>query len=331
MNFEFEARVQRIKDSVPLSSIVGERVPLRGDSRWFRGCCPFHDDSTPSFWVNDEMGRYGCFGCDASGDVIGYLMAFEGCSFGEALDRLDGGYVPSRWPRPVVAPSSDEEKRRVELARKIWSEAQPIKGTPAETYLRRRALPLENLPDPLNLRFARLSFDGSIDLHPALIAPIQTVDNEFAGIQRTFLTEDGRKLDAHRSKRSLGALKGNAIRIEDFFNEGYSVVSLCEGLEDGLSHSRMYGWPVFVSGGAGAMPSVELPKECKKVLIGTDNDTRGLKAAEQAAAVFRARGIEAFVDRPPWHFKDWNEYLQFYETASIPHDHHANEVEWARG
>lgn len=322
-----DGRVQRIKDTVGLSSIVGERIRLRREGRWFRGCCPFHDDSTPSFWVNDEIGRYGCFGCDAAGDIINFVVQSEGCTFAEALDQLDDGYAPSRHLLP--APSLAEDSReRVKRARRIWSQAEPINGTPAETYLARRALPLENLPDPLDLRFARLSFDGSLDLYPTLVAPIQTIDGEFAGIQRTFLTEDGRKLDEHNSKRSLGILKGNAIQIANV-NEVYRHVFVCEGLEDGLSLARMYGDPVFVSAGAGSIRSLNLPKECASVTIGADNDPVGLKAAVEAAAAFGNRGFKTHILRPDWRHKDWNDYLQFWDSRRA--DYADIELEWALG
>ena len=58
----------------------------------------------------------------------------------------------------------EDEHARLERARKIWIQSKPIEGTPAEAYLASRALRLENLPDPLNLRYSRLSFDGSAEL-----------------------------------------------------------------------------------------------------------------------------------------------------------------------
>jgi DNA primase len=326
---DFDACVQRTKETIQLSSIVGERVALRRRGAYFYGCCPFHDDSTPSFWVNDEIGRYGCWGCDAKGDVIEYVMTFEGCSFAEAIERLDGGYVPSRWPRPIASTPLDDGRKRVERARKIWVDSGPIIGTPAEAYLASRALRLENLPDPLNLRFARLSFDGSLDLHPTLVAPIVTIDGQFAGIQRTFLTDDGQKLDQHNSKRSLGALKGNAIHIADELAE-YEHVYICEGFEDGLSLSRIHGHPVLVSAGAGMMASLKLPKSCKVVSIACDNDNTGIKAAEHAAAVFGTRGLKVFIERPHWNHKDWNDYLQFWDRRPFP-DELPSEFEWVRG
>jgi phage/plasmid primase-like uncharacterized protein len=280
--------------------------------------------------VNDDRGSYGCFGCHAGGDLIEFVVQSEGCSFPEALDRLEAGYSPSRMIVRSGLNGENAVRKHTEYARKIWQDAKPIEGTPAEVYLASRALRLENLPDLVNLRFARLTFDGSAERHPTLVAAIQTIDGEFAGIQRTYLTEAGQKLDAARVKRSLGALRGTAIRIaDDQACEQHAYV--VEGLEDGLSISRMFvDAPVFVAGGAGMMRYVKLPRECEIVTICADNDAPGIRAAEEAATVFRTRGLEAFIIRPDWRHKDWNEHLQFWDVRQ-DHPYMQEEIGWARG
>lgn len=55
----------------------------------FAGRCPFHEEKTPSFFVNAEKGLYRCWGCDAKGDVITYLKATRGVDFKEALRILE--------------------------------------------------------------------------------------------------------------------------------------------------------------------------------------------------------------------------------------------------
>ncbi len=77
-----------IKSKLLLSDIVGKKVRLikRGDS--FVGLCPFHNEKTPSFSVNNTKGLYYCFGCSASGDAFEFISQTEGLSFKEALERL---------------------------------------------------------------------------------------------------------------------------------------------------------------------------------------------------------------------------------------------------
>lgn len=80
--------VARIKERADVVAIVGERVQLKKAGRNFRGLCPFHGEKTPSFFVTPEMQMYKCFGCGAGGDVLSFLMAYEGWDFREALEYL---------------------------------------------------------------------------------------------------------------------------------------------------------------------------------------------------------------------------------------------------
>ncbi|QKX01694.1 DNA primase [Wolbachia endosymbiont of Cruorifilaria tuberocauda] len=80
--------IDTIKSRLLLSDIVGNKVKLkkRGDN--FIGLCPFHNEKTPSFFVNDTKGLYYCFGCSAHGDVFEFISQTEGLSFKEALEKL---------------------------------------------------------------------------------------------------------------------------------------------------------------------------------------------------------------------------------------------------
>ncbi|NWP89527.1 DNA primase, partial [Escherichia coli] len=51
-----------------LSGLIAKTVKLQKAGREFRACCPFHNEKTPSFYVNDDKGFYHCFGCGAHGD-----------------------------------------------------------------------------------------------------------------------------------------------------------------------------------------------------------------------------------------------------------------------
>lgn len=73
---------------VDLVEIVHSRVPLRRGGREFVACCPFHAEKTPSFSVNPHKQFYYCFGCGASGNAIGFLMAYERLEFLDAVEDL---------------------------------------------------------------------------------------------------------------------------------------------------------------------------------------------------------------------------------------------------
>ena len=84
-SFELRALVDRIKASIEIAEIVGSRIQL---NRSLKACCPFHEDKNPSFCVNQKGQYFHCFGCGVGGDVIKFLMLFDGKSFVEALVGL---------------------------------------------------------------------------------------------------------------------------------------------------------------------------------------------------------------------------------------------------
>jgi DNA primase len=80
--------VARVRESTDLVALVSEHLALKRVGRRFVGLCPFHQEKTPSFNVNPEMGRYYCFGCNASGDAISFVREIDHLDFVEAVERL---------------------------------------------------------------------------------------------------------------------------------------------------------------------------------------------------------------------------------------------------
>ncbi|MCH9673274.1 MAG: DNA primase [Gammaproteobacteria bacterium] len=70
--------------------VVEERVPIKSGGRDYMGCCPFHEEKTPSFSVSREKQFYYCFGCHASGNALGFVMNYDGLGFVEAIEELAG-------------------------------------------------------------------------------------------------------------------------------------------------------------------------------------------------------------------------------------------------
>jgi DNA primase len=68
--------------------IVDKRVPLKKAGKDYQACCPFHSEKTPSFTVSPQKQFYYCFGCQAHGSAIGFLMEYEHMSFHEAVEEL---------------------------------------------------------------------------------------------------------------------------------------------------------------------------------------------------------------------------------------------------
>ena len=73
---------------VDIVDIIDNSVPLKRAGSNFKACCPFHDEKTPSFNVNQNKQYYHCFGCNAHGTAISFLMDYNGLGFIEAVEEL---------------------------------------------------------------------------------------------------------------------------------------------------------------------------------------------------------------------------------------------------
>ena len=71
-----------------ITDFVGDRVKLRKAGQNFSGLCPFHNEKTPSFTVSQEKQFYHCFGCQAHGNVIGFVMEFDRLDFPGAVELI---------------------------------------------------------------------------------------------------------------------------------------------------------------------------------------------------------------------------------------------------
>lgn len=84
--------IQRIIDTAQIEEVIGEFVSLKKRGANHIGCCPFHNEKTPSFHVSATKGIYKCFGCGEAGDVVKFLMKHEHFSYPEALRWLADKY-----------------------------------------------------------------------------------------------------------------------------------------------------------------------------------------------------------------------------------------------
>jgi len=104
--------LEAIRLRVSIVDAVGRHVALKKAGKNWKGLCPFHNEKTPSFVVNEERGTYHCFGCGAGGSVFRFLMEVEGRPFVEVVRALAGqaGVALSDGPE-------DPRERRVRAER----------------------------------------------------------------------------------------------------------------------------------------------------------------------------------------------------------------------
>ncbi len=82
------AFLDELRARTSLSTLIGKTTKLQKAGREMRGCCPFHNEKTPSFYVNDDKGFYHCFGCSAHGDAIRWMTDQRGLPFIDAVKEL---------------------------------------------------------------------------------------------------------------------------------------------------------------------------------------------------------------------------------------------------
>jgi DNA primase len=158
--------VEQLKSSLDIVRVVGEYVRLKkaGAGPRYTGLCPFHNEKTPSFGVHSVHQYYKCFGCDAKGDMINFVMQIEGLTFFEALKLLSERYG---IPMPRRADYSDaQSKARAtlyemhEVAARIFSQnLASAQGLEARAYLAKRGV-TPAIAEEFGLGLAERSWDS---------------------------------------------------------------------------------------------------------------------------------------------------------------------------
>lgn len=142
--------VEDLRDRLTLSEIVGRKVKLARSGREFKGCCPFHHEKTPSFYVNDEKQFYHCFGCGAHGDAVGFVMQNDNLSFIEAVGSLAaqaGMQVPQQSPQEIEKAKTEKSLHSLLEDTCKWFEDRLREGKNREVleYLTKRGLSEETI------------------------------------------------------------------------------------------------------------------------------------------------------------------------------------------
>lgn len=89
LSAEIQERMEKIIQSVDIALIINRQVPLTDNGHNLLGRCPFHEDKARSFTISKKMRFYHCFGCNASGSVIDFVMKRYNKELPEAMDMLE--------------------------------------------------------------------------------------------------------------------------------------------------------------------------------------------------------------------------------------------------
>jgi hypothetical protein len=312
-------QVAEAKAAVTLSRIVGETTKLTkaGPNRWVAEC-PFHGEKTPSLSVYAD--HFHCFGCNAHGDAVAWLMKARKMTFCAAMAHLGAtpaGGRPQAIQPPPQTPPAPARSATLDAARRVWTEARDPKGTIVEIYLASRGL---SLPEAAPIRFhpacqrGPRDAKGVVTFAAAMICLMRDpLTDQPTGVHRTFLTASGCKAPpsgdlAPPAKSILG--RWGSIRIPSEDGTSSDSLGISEGLENGLSAKLLLGWQgaVWATGCQASLTSFPVLQSINALSIFADGDPVGMRAANACATRWREAGRHVEIHIPPAG-DDWNSQL----------------------
>ena len=154
-------KIEEVRERASIVQVINEYVPLTKRGHNHVGLCPFHSEKSPSFTVNEEKKIFYCFGCNATGNVITFLMKKDGLAFPEAVRALASRYGITINESRMGVP---DEREQIYSALKAASEyfsgmLRTTAGDPAKEYLKGRGLTGE-LAKRFLIGFAPNKWDG---------------------------------------------------------------------------------------------------------------------------------------------------------------------------
>lgn len=132
---------EHIKDRLSIRDVISNYISLKPAGRTVKGLCPFHNEKTPSFTVNDEQGFFHCFGCGQSGDVISFISKIENLDSMDAVRFLSERYnidISGFSKKPSMRVDQEASEMLKDAVRYYMSTLK--RSDTAKNYLRERGL-----------------------------------------------------------------------------------------------------------------------------------------------------------------------------------------------
>lgn len=318
--------LEELRQRADIVSVIGSYVQLKKNGHRYVGLCPFHNEKSPSFYVDGQKQVYHCFGCKAGGSVIQFVMDIERLTFPEAVEFLANQL---HMPLPELQNDPAYEKRRslkerIYLANKaaarlyhqhLWQED----GADILAYVKKRGL-----SDAVIRRFGIGAAPARPNIGSTLMSEGFTKEELIsAGLM---LERDGRVFDMFRNRamfpiidaygnvlgfggRAIGDVQPKYLNTSDTpaFNKRYNVfaanllrkarglkrVILVEGYMDVVSLSQ-FG----VEGVAATLGTALTPEQAKllsryapEVWLSYDGDSAGQHAILRGLDVLEEAGV----------------------------------------
>ena len=315
-----EELVNEVIQANDIVDIVSGYVRLKRSGSSFMGCCPFHREKTPSFHVSADKQLYHCFGCNAGGGVIQFIMNAEGLDFPDAL-RFLADKSGIRLPEGDEDKGDERYKRKQKMYEMNKDAARYFRecllsqeGQAAQEYLKKRQLDGKTIA-AFGLGFAPKGWDGVLKhlrakgydrslivesglctmnekghvydrFRERVMFPIFDVRGNITGFTGRILSGDAAKY--MNSPESIVFDKGKnlyGLNLAKKSNRGYYI--LVEGNMDVISlHQAGINAAVAACGTAFTRDQAKLIAK-STVYLCFDGDGAGQKALDRAAEIFR--------------------------------------------
>jgi DNA primase len=321
---------QELKSRVDIVTVIGERVRLKkAGANNYQGLCPFHTEKTPSFSVSATKQFYYCFGCQAKGDVLKFVMEIEGVTFAEALKELAERHG---IPMPKRAQYADDESRLREAVFQMHEIAAESfranlgggAGDVARAYLSRRGVKTETIEqfglgysdksgrallrllEQRNFAVAQIEQSGLVRkredgtfydyFRGRLMFPIQNEMGKIIGFGGRGLTDEDVPKYLNSPETPIykkSHVLYNLHRAKEAIRKE-DRVTLVEGYMDAIGVAAA-GFRGVVASCGTALTSDQvraLKRHSDKIVVNFDPDAAGAKAAERSIQLLLEEGLQ---------------------------------------
>jgi len=147
--------IEEVRNTANIVDVIGDYVPLKRVGKNYVALCPFHQEDTPSFTVNEEKQIFHCFGCGIGGNVFTFIMRYKECSFYEAVKEIANRYgiFISKISFSLEEEKKYQHKKQLFFINKKAAEIyhhfllkHPL-AEEARNYLRKRGIKSETISD----------------------------------------------------------------------------------------------------------------------------------------------------------------------------------------
>ncbi len=340
-----EELVEEIRTKNDIAEVVSGYVRLQKKGNNFWGCCPFHNEKTPSFSVSVPKQMYHCFGCGVSGNVYTFIMQYENYSFPEAVKLLADKAGISLPEVEYSAEAKQKAGRRTRLleankeaAKFFYFQLRSPHGEVGLNYLKKRELSDETM-HKFGLGYAgkngaqliqylrKQGYEDDIIKEAGLanyseksgllsqfwnrvMFPIQDINHRVIGFGGRVMG-DGEPKYLNSPETPVFDKRRNLYGLNFARTARTNNIILCEGYMDVISmHQAGFGQAVASLGTAFTVEQANLlHRYTENVLLAYDSDGAGVKAALRAIGILREAGLAGKVInmRP---YKDPDEFIK---------------------